>query len=435
MSDTLKLSTKSILTSNFKLLENNFAFIVNGNIYPTNKFTASFISPIISNLLSTDKTLNSFVLNTPSFLLNPESKGDFQTILNLVNFQEYIIEDKEKEFICEVLEKLENSNIKIKLHENKDEITNKNAVCRLLNHSKYPHYYHEMIEQEIEFISKHMYLHLSNQNDRQELKKLEPNMIERIVNNEQLVIKNEDQLLSFINELYNEDQSYSILYQYIDFVYCSSNEMNNFLNTFCVDSIDHNIWQQLGERLKASITFDSNKRKPNRHMKKINFPKGTEDFDGIIRYLQKSSKNIKDEIEITSSSIWNNNWVPDNVIQYDNNRPFVSQNLQDSSICFQFKNYKVIPTCYTIRSRRDYNGHHPQNWAIEISNDSINWEEINQQKNCQDLTGLGLVHTFDIEKSQQKEAKFIRLIQKGKNSSGNNHCSFNSIEFYGYLCQ
>lgn len=41
--------------------------------------------------------------------------------------------------------------------------------------------------------------------------------------------------------------------------------------------------------------------------------------------------------------------------------------------------------------------------------------------------------TFSISKDKQKAAKFIRLTQIGKTSSGTDHLVFQYIEFYGYL--
>ena len=93
MFDIIKLTRKSILKANFDLLEPNFSFIVNGQVYQTHKFVASLLSPIVSNLLLTDKTMDSFEIQTKN------SQGDFQLLLNLVSFSDQVIDNQNQEFI------------------------------------------------------------------------------------------------------------------------------------------------------------------------------------------------------------------------------------------------------------------------------------------------------------------------------------------------
>ena len=111
------------------------------------------------------------------------------------------------------------------------------------------------------------------------------------------------------------------------------------------------------------------------------FPKGSADLDGFINYLQKPSKNkIENEIAIDG---------------------------------------KYVPLTY----------------KIEISKDNYTWHEIDRQNRgpFMDWQYETNAFTFSIDKTKQKEAKYIGLTETENNSSGNGHLNFEAIEFYGYL--
>ena len=105
------------------------------------------------------------------------------------------------------------------------------------------------------------------------------------------------------------------------------------------------------ERLEQPIDDQNPIYRSNRY-NHMEFPKGSADFDGIINYLRKQSNNqIENEIKITASSIYDSNentYGPYNSIQYENQKIFCSQHSTNSWICFEFTNYQIIPTHYTI---------------------------------------------------------------------------------------
>ena len=120
------------------------------------------------------------------------------------------------------------------------------------------------------------------------------------------------------------------------------------------------------------------------------------------------------------------------IIQYENPKSFLLDLRSNSWICFEFKNHRIIPTHYTIRSR---NGgcYAPINYKIEVSNDNSTWYEIDKQNGGTFKDGQPATFTIPVDKNKQKVAKYIRLTQTGKNSSGSDYLNFESIEFYGYL--
>ena len=427
MTDFIKLKTESFAHANFNLLKNDFYFNVNGETFCTSKFLASILSPAVSNLLSTDETLNSFEINT-------NSRGDFQIFLNLFQSFQQEINDQDKDFLCEILETLQNKYLQIESNTN---ITYENVFSNLLNELSYPRFYQEIIDKKISILSSNLYRILSNEEERQILSQLELEFIERILNHQQLLIESEDQLLEFINSLYEKNQESSFLYEYVNFVNCSSRSMQTFLNTFSIENINEGIWNQMKERLEQPIEQQNQINQSNRYMVHFKeFPKGSADFDGIINYLRKQTNNqIENEIKITASSIYDNdvnNYGPYNSIQYENQKFFATGHYPNSWICFEFKNHQIIPTHYTIRSYND-GCYAPINYKIEVSNDNSTWYEIDKQNGGPFTDGQQATFTIPIDKNKQKEAKYIRLTQTGKNSNGCDYLCFESIEFYGYL--
>lgn len=163
-------------------------------------------------------------------------------------------------------------------------------------------------------------------------------------------------------------------------------------------------------------------------------------FDGIIKYLQSESNgNIKNMIEITSSTLHSQSFSQYNVCLFDdkdNNKYFHTTDKQNSWICFDFKDHKIIPLNYIIKSSSyGQNHNNPKTWVIEGSNDKTNWEQLDEQKDCPYLNGQYLVHTFDISKRIEKPFRYIQMKQTGGNWQGNSvyYFTLGSIEFYGQL--
>ena len=189
------------------------------------------------------------------------------------------------------------------------------------------------------------------------------------------------------------------------------------------------------ERYKIESVELNDKRSKPLHGQEISY--SYKEFEGIINFLKKNS-NIKDEINITYSSD-NNSGKNDifNLVDYEHpSKHFCTKNEHNSWICFEFKNHRIIPTNYTIRSNIYAQGHHHlKSWVIEGSMDSVNWENLSEEKNTTVLDGKSIVRTFSISNEMRKEIKFIRIRQTGQNSNSNTyyHLFFSAFEIYGQI--
>lgn len=133
------------------------------------------------------------------------------------------------------------------------------------------------------------------QSQSEKLMTLSMSTIESIIDSPNLQLENEDQLLKFINELYNQLNEHSILYEYVYFsnVKCNTNE--EFINFFDINDLNQSIWNSITNRLKEEIskkTIKNNKERYNENKNTYNQYnlieyKPEKSFEGIFNFFKK----------------------------------------------------------------------------------------------------------------------------------------------------
>lgn len=225
----------------------------------------------------------------------------------------------------------------------------------------------------------------------------------------------------------------------------SNEQLELFINNFNIEHMTIGTWKSISKRLFQAQNF--NRMKKNKIFKEICYPKNSNELKGIIGYFRSIYSNIEEKIKITSSSYPanNNNNLNDlnNLLYIERkNHGFYTDNQQNSWFCFEFKNHRIIPTGYTIRSyHADKGSTHPKKWFIEVSNDSKNFEVIDEQDIGDELNGSYIVKSFPISNEKinlEKGFKFIRIRQDGVNCCGylqhvKHILHISSIEFYGKI--
>ncbi|KAK8865196.1 hypothetical protein M9Y10_010732 [Tritrichomonas musculus] len=407
---------------------NDFTFIVNGKEFQTSRLISDLLSPKICQFHSIDPTIDVFTINTTN-------QGDFSHILQLVNFKTNKISVDEIPFIAEVLEILCNDKIKIEEIEN-IELTTDNIIEEIQKREKNRNFYSETFLQEIEFISTVMGELIKTQEDQ--LMNLQIDTLEMILSNPQLSINSEDELLQFLNKLYERNSMYSILYEYVYFDNVTSPVMKKFTEMIRMDDITTGCWKKLCERLDMEINISkSGDRYRKRGLKVKTFiPSEKDAFTGIINYLREESF-IEDAIEVVASSC-NTSYEehqPKTVVLKENPQYyFISKDEEGSWLMIDFKDHRVVPSHYTIRSRgydSDYS--HPKSWVAEVAGDDRVFKVVDEEKNCSYLNGNRLVHTFKIDKELPGEYRFFRIRQTGPDWYGAHYLTFETIELYGEL--
>lgn len=177
-----------------------------------------------------------------------------------------------------------------------------------------------------------------------------------------------------------------------------------------------NLNSQLNNNEHKSFSYDSNNQ-----------------FSGILDYLNKESRgSIDDLITVTASSISGRSFPNNVTFLLDRNRRFCSSGVEQNPwICFDFRNYQVVPSNYTIRSCDS--GYDPKSWVIEGSKDNANWIVLDEQKDCTLLKGDFKTHTFSIENSNSEQYRYLRMRLTAQNWKNDYTFIINSFEIYGTL--
>ena len=331
MSNTrrVQLQTTSILRVPIHNYD-QFTFIVNGERFITTGLKAELLSNKICQIHQIDPTINEYTINT-------QHRGQFSTFLNFTNFQENEIPENELPFIIEIISELGNESYNINIANEHTTITNDNIFTNLYEYKKYEKILNTKGKL-IDYISSHFYELVEEQ--KEEMEKLKYEELEEIIRNQQLQIKDEDQLLKFINSIYQTDRQNSELYQYVIFQNVGQESLKEFVEIFDINDINNSIWHSISERLIKEIKTKENEinKNGNRYTNKKKY-KGKEESDnkkgiqfkydpnnklnGIIQYLRnKSNNNIENEINITSTKARNETNVAKNVTIFENDSKY-----------------------------------------------------------------------------------------------------------------
>ena len=434
---TIKLSTNSILQVPIRNYEEDFTFLVNGEEFHTSKLVADLLSTKLSNEHFSDPTINHMIINT-------RTRGNFQTILDLINFNERSINDESLSFIREVFEQLEPSNIEIKT--NYIELTIDNVISELKKHESQRSLYSTRFEEEVEFLSSHMYE--VSETRYEEIETLSSDTIESVINNSKLQLESEDQLLCLVNFLYSKSRENSKLYEFVDFVQVETGSMESF--SCIIDKEDLTIctWRNLLSRMthdikkkenekstRININQNENDRNDRSDSKSVLFEIPFQDspFTGLFNKIKETS-NINEELKVTKSTNGGGSDVM-TIFNSDNNHhgPCTGGSPNDW-ICIEVKNHRIIPTHYTVKTNGyRQNGYHPKSWVIEISDDNERWEIIDEEHDCSFLNGSFAYHTFPISTNKQHEFKFIRMRLTDKNWNSSYYLYISTFEVFGTL--
>ena len=439
------LDTENIKNVPFNLYEKDFIFVVDGRTYLTSRIIADLLSPLVCKLHYTDRTVNEFIIDMKTMNTNSNENDYFTEFLSLSDFQKSTIDPNRQKFYLHYFFNLGNIDEYFRLQsEYLKTIDVENVLDRLQSFSKMNLDYlktlntsSSILEKMIQYAAEHF-----EEIDKEKMKNLPNEIIEEIIRNQNLKLKNEDSLLEFILLLCEKDHSYSNLFENVLFCNVSEEILEKFVNEFDVDCINGQIFHSICKRFFMDKNKSENEINERRYLNKnenkineISFkPNENEDFNGILRYLtNKTGGNIHDNgtIEISSNSI-NGSYHPKNSVDYQNTKNIYHSNesKKDAYVRFDFKDRAIQVSSYSIQSASG-NTIHLKNWAIEVSDDGQKWQEIDRRTNNSELNGLGLKSRFDVNNPQKKFYRYLQLRQTGE--AWYRWIGFALIEFYGKL--
>jgi hypothetical protein len=103
-------------------------------------------------------------------------------------------------------------------------------------------------------------------------------------------------------------------------------------------------------------------------------------------------------------------------------------------ICYNFKEGKVAPTHYTVRTNHCNPGQpHLKSWLVETWADGENWREVAREEDNEQLNGKFFTGTFAVVDG--RECRFIRLVNIGRNHRGDDMLAISAWEIFGSLVE
>jgi hypothetical protein len=248
------------------------------------------------------------------------------------------------------------------------------------------------------------------------------------------------------------------LLEFLRLEYCSTEIMNEFLDIFSEYFYEVNAskWASIRGRL---ISANVNKKPTKQFPPLVKKGKYFHGPDGIIAHLTRECKgNVhdRDVVDVTSGSFAketqrahsgaceNDPFCPaKNAADFEMLSYFQSAfctkeedipHTRNNWICYDFKERRIVPTHYTIRTWEGKPGwEHLKSWLVETSTDGENWREVAREEDNKQLNGCRFTATFAV--AGGGECRFIRLVNIGRNCHGNDMLCISAWEVFGNLIE
>lgn len=246
----IKLDSSAILNVPLHIYSQDFTLIVNQEEFHTTKIISDLLSPKICQIHTVDPTFNSYTIKTTN-------QGHFSYILDLFKFESESIPQNELPFISEILENFQNNKISITLPKREQEITLDNIIDLIKLHESNQYFYVQYLSEEIDFITKHFYELTEEQEEK--LHELSIDTLEKILSHNEIQLRDENQILNFLNHLYESDSKYSKLYKFVYFTFVDEQKIKEFIQIFDINDITTEIWSSISNRLKEKLDVKSQK--------------------------------------------------------------------------------------------------------------------------------------------------------------------------------
>ena len=152
---------------------------------------------------------------------------------------------------------------------------------------------------------------------------------------------------------------------------------------------------------------------------------------GVIEKLTRGcggNVHEKGVVEITASSC--SIGSVKRVAKLETGDCFYSYGNPNQWICYDFKEWRVAPTGYSITSGSDWC---PKSWVFQVSNDGKNWDVVDRRDNNEDFKAGKVTRNYELVPPPHGKFRFVRLLQTGPNHSGNDQLVIAALEVFGTL--
>lgn len=265
-----------------------------------------------------------------------------------------------------------------------------------------------------------------------------------LVSSPHLRIKDEDSLCDFVMSRCESDMRFANLFEFIFFEYLSVDcvtRFSSFVGDHLLANMNGEIWRRICGRLLRELKVEGkNPRVVGPSYAEFVYD-SSNPLNGIIAHLtERFHGNVHDKgvIEVTGTTPHSNDvtsYGPRHAVDLGSEKNYYSQHSQNSYLCYDFKERRVIPTSYSLRSN-GWGGrshYHPKSWVFEVSNDGNSWTELDHRDDSEDLNDKFAIHNFEISSTSRNTFRFIRLRQTAANRHGSEELIINSMEIFGFL--
>ena len=470
-------TTISILNSNnldeIKLNDDEFLFLVGQYGIKMHRFLAEFISPRVSSLHYSDPTANILRIDEvdqEKINLNIEINSGILEKLRSITLGESVdinFDESQKLRILsfflgnqEIVDKISELFPILSEETNIDDCIQRLQFMHNFNISEsFPFRFPYDNDQLVKFISSHFY-----SIDPEKLYRLPLPILHAILRDDSLKLRSEDSLFEFIEKVFEHKEKYDIsekvlFYELVDFCSLSEVKFNEAIEKIEASEMTSELWRILKKcfftrrDVVAKTKTEEERKSLNRNRYAVTDrhkyttveydSNASNRFNGIIAKLGNGNPaSVLDSgtINITSSQAVNSDprYQSKNVVNFsDTHGCFYSSNTANSWLTVDFKDRKVKPSFYSIRSN-SWNGagnSHPQSWRLDGSNDGESWTRLDARTNDKSLDGQGYSNTFEVRegKSLNEYFQYLRIQQTGTSTGGNNQFIFSALEFFGTI--
>ena len=235
-----------------------------------------------------------------------------------------------------------------------------------------------------DFVASHFY-----EIEKKILDGLDIETLQLILSSSSMKIEDEDSLYDFVRSRSENDLRFTSLFEFVYFEYLSVDKIENFASFVSenfLDNISSGIWTRICGRLILETRL-KNPRNVGPPGVKFVYD-SSKPLDGIIAHLTREfGGNVHDKgiVNVTASSVLGS-YEPKDAVDLEGDKEFASEDKENSWICYDFKDRRVTPTSYSIRSQSGGSGScHLKSWVIEASNDGQSWTEIDRRDGNSDL--------------------------------------------------
>lgn len=451
------MSTKSILLSsaglrNMFINDDEFTFILGETEIRMNRVFAQFISPKVAQIHHSDPTINSFEIDYIEDIeaQNKEdifSKDIIMLFKNISQGSQISITEEQSIklrilsiILCnEELLKIIDDLYPIEFNLKNVDFYLKNLKILFDISERYGQI---ELTNLIEPISKNF-----DKIDKNLLKKMPKPILFSIISNEQFNISSEDSLFDFITDLFDEvDEKSPTFVTFLEQVKIEKLSFEKFLlllKEIRLSDMTEILWSNLCTRfssLNENVKPKSHEQPEDESCTNILYDgNNSQQFNGIIRKMsQECGGNVSDKnvVLITSLNVHSGGFEAKNVADLERDNIYLSKNVENNWIKYDFREKKVHPTHYSIKSHTGSAApNHLKNWVVEGSNDDSNWTPLDTRNDNTSLNNYMAINTFKIDDSnhQNKFYRFLRLRQTGPNNSNRKFMGICALEYFGKI--